>query len=138
MKNLKLFFKSFLGVIIAVAFIAVFTVSAAIVDTNTRRTAFGEGDPKGRIKNLAAWKKPAVWVSVVAAIVLIAAAVCLLTDRPEKPMEQDELKNAIITEDGYTIRSQMVHLSLRVPKDVLTEAAYTLEGQSFGQAALTI
>ncbi|MBQ8533731.1 MAG: hypothetical protein IJ462_02760 [Clostridia bacterium] len=45
MKNLKLFFKSFLGVIIAVAFIAVFTVSAAIVDTNTRRTAFGEGDP---------------------------------------------------------------------------------------------
>lgn len=45
MKNIILFFKSFLGVIIAVAFVAVFTVSAAIVDTNTRKTTFGEGDP---------------------------------------------------------------------------------------------
>lgn len=100
--------------------------------------AFGEGDPKGRIKNLAAWKKPAVWVSVVAVIVLVAAAVCLLTDRPEKPMEQDDLKIAIITEDGYTIRNQMVDLGLRVPKEVLTEAAYTPEGQSFGECEVVV
>ena len=42
--------------------------------------AFGEGDPKSRIRNLANWKKPAFWVIVIAIIVCIALAVCLLTD----------------------------------------------------------
>lgn len=43
--------------------------------------AFGEGDTKGRIKNLAKWKKPAIWVLVLAIIVCLALGVCLLTDR---------------------------------------------------------
>lgn len=39
--------------------------------------AFGEGDPKGRIKNLASWKKPAVCISVAAVIVVVLViAVC--------------------------------------------------------------
>ena len=42
--------------------------------------AFGEGNTKGRIKNLANWKKPAVWVVIVAVIVCIILAVCLLTN----------------------------------------------------------
>ncbi len=47
--------------------------------------AFGEGDPKGRIRNLAKWKKPAIWVSVVVAIVCAVLAVVLLTNpTPEK------------------------------------------------------
>lgn len=42
--------------------------------------AFGEGDPKGRIKNLCRWRKPAVWVLVAAVLVCGGAAVSLLTD----------------------------------------------------------
>ena len=42
--------------------------------------AFGEGDTEGRIKNIAKWKKPAVWVIVVAVIVCVVLAVCLITN----------------------------------------------------------
>ena len=42
--------------------------------------AFGEGNTKGRIKNLANWKKPAFWVVLVAVIACIVLAVCLLTN----------------------------------------------------------
>lgn len=42
--------------------------------------AFGEGDPKGRIKNLARWKKPTVWATAAAALLCAGLAVCLLTD----------------------------------------------------------
>ena len=41
--------------------------------------AFGEGDTKGRIKNMANWKQPRFWVIITAAVVLIAAlAACAL------------------------------------------------------------
>ena len=43
--------------------------------------AFGEGDTKGRIKNLAKWKKPAIWVLVLTLIICLILGVCLLTDR---------------------------------------------------------
>ena len=43
--------------------------------------AFGEGDPRGRIRNLAKWKKPAIWVCVLAVILCAVLGVCLLTDR---------------------------------------------------------
>lgn len=46
---------------------------------------FGEGDTKGRIRNLANWKKPAFRVIVIAAILCIAAAVCLLTNPKRNP-----------------------------------------------------
>lgn len=46
--------------------------------------AFGEGDPTGRVRNLAKWKKPAFWVILICVIVCIILAVCLLTD-PEMP-----------------------------------------------------
>lgn len=42
--------------------------------------AFGEGDTKGRIRNLAKWHPPAPWVVLAAAAVCIALAVCLLTN----------------------------------------------------------
>ena len=37
--------------------------------------AFGEGDTKSRIKNMLNWKKPRVWVSVIAAVACIAVVV---------------------------------------------------------------
>ena len=43
--------------------------------------AFGEGDTKGRIRNLAKWKKPAIWVLVLTIIICLILGVCLITDR---------------------------------------------------------
>lgn len=42
--------------------------------------AFGEGDTKGRIRNLANWRKPAFWVVLVAVIACVALAVGLMTN----------------------------------------------------------
>ena len=42
--------------------------------------AFGEGDPKARIRNLASWKKPAIWVVLAAVIACAVLAICLLTN----------------------------------------------------------
>ncbi len=42
--------------------------------------AFGEGDTKGRIRNLANWHKPAFWVVLIAVIACLALAVGLLTN----------------------------------------------------------
>ena len=42
--------------------------------------AFGEGDTKSRIRNLANWRKPAFWVVLIAMVACIALAVCLLID----------------------------------------------------------
>ncbi len=42
--------------------------------------AFGEGDTKGRICNLANWKKPTFWVVMLAVIACVILAVCLLTN----------------------------------------------------------
>lgn len=48
--------------------------------------AFGEGNPAGRVRNLAKWKKPAIWVIVLCVAVCIGMAVCLLTD-PENEFD---------------------------------------------------
>lgn len=42
--------------------------------------AFGEGDTKGRIRNLANWRKPAFWVILAAVAGCAMLAVCLLTN----------------------------------------------------------
>ena len=44
--------------------------------------AFGEGNTKGRIKNLANWKKPAFWVVLVAVVACITLTIGLLTNPP--------------------------------------------------------
>lgn len=50
--------------------------------------AFGEGDPTGRVRNLAKWKKPAFWVILICLIVCVILAVCLLTD-PSKDISEE-------------------------------------------------
>lgn len=42
--------------------------------------AFGEGDTKGRIRNLANWRKPAIGAVLAAVLVCVVLAVCLLTN----------------------------------------------------------
>lgn len=42
--------------------------------------AFGEGDTKGRIRNMANWKKPKLWLCILAVAVIIICIVVLLTN----------------------------------------------------------
>ena len=49
--------------------------------------AFGEGDTKGRIRNLAKWKKPAVWVIAAVALLCVVLSVSLLTDPVRNQVE---------------------------------------------------
>ncbi|MBE6540885.1 MAG: hypothetical protein E7672_00335 [Ruminococcaceae bacterium] len=46
--------------------------------------AFGEGNTEGRIKNIARWKKPALWVILAAILVTVVVIVCLVTDPAQK------------------------------------------------------
>jgi len=77
--------------------------------------AFGEGDPKGRIKNLAKWKKPLPWVMVVSVLICLTTAGCLMTDRPAEPTEPPtELEmvqkawNDVVVERTVPVESIMV------------------------------
>ena len=42
--------------------------------------AFGEGNPRSRIKNVMSYRKPSFWVLSLAVLVCVTAAVCFLTD----------------------------------------------------------
>ena len=45
--------------------------------------AFGEGNPTGRVRNLAKWKKPKRWLILICVILCVVLAVCLLTDQKD-------------------------------------------------------
>lgn len=50
--------------------------------------AFGEGDPKGRIRNLALWKEPALWFTMVVAVLCVGIIVFCALDA-ETPENED-------------------------------------------------
>jgi len=52
--------------------------------------AFGEGDTKGRINNLSKWKKPAMWVVLIAVVACIILAVGLLTNPSDNKLHAPE------------------------------------------------
>lgn len=65
--------------------------------------AFGEGDTKGRIKNMAKWKKPKVWVSLLCVLLCIGAAAAFLTN-PKKDEPQQKYKLIVGSENVYSIQ----------------------------------
>ncbi|MBT9775303.1 peptidase M56 [Clostridium sp. MCC353] len=52
-------------------------------------TAFGESNTKIRIKNILSYKKPAVWMSACAVIILVISAVTLMTNPKREKMGQE-------------------------------------------------
>ena len=52
--------------------------------------AFGEGDTRSRVLNMARWKKPKVWVSILCVVLCLAilAACALNPKQEEKPLEE--------------------------------------------------
>lgn len=57
--------------------------------------AFGEGDTKERVKNMSRWKKPKLWICIVAALLIVAVAVVLVTDPKDSPPD-DHFKAAYV------------------------------------------
>ena len=52
--------------------------------------AFGEGDTKGRVMNMAKWKKPKVWVSLICLLVcIIILVVCAVN--PDTAVSKDDI-----------------------------------------------
>lgn len=49
--------------------------------------AFGEGDTKGRITNMAKWKKPALWICIVSAVIVASIGIVLLINPKEMENE---------------------------------------------------
>ena len=68
--------------------------------------AFGEGDPKGRIKNVLKWKKPKVWVSALAlSICIVGICACAVDPKtPEVPPVQvpTQLPEVIVEQETPT------------------------------------
>ena len=78
--------------------------------------AFGEGDTRGRVLNMARWKKPRVWVSILCAVLSIAVlAACALNPRQEET-ETNE-KTQIVGPARIVIRD----LRFRIPAGCITE-----------------
>lgn len=76
--------------------------SAALLSLATGRKlisgiplAFGEGDTKGRIQNMKNWKRPVLWIVIIAVVGCMLLAAFLLTDRkedisPEQPAQSSQ------------------------------------------------
>lgn len=63
--------------------------------------AFGEGDTKGRVLNMARWKKPKAWVSVLCvALCLVILAACALNPKQNDPLQG--VASIRMTEEGQT------------------------------------
>ena len=77
--------------------------------------AFGEGDTKGRVRNMAKWKKPKLWVSIVCfvlcAIILVACAVNPKTVASSADMNSTEITGEITCADRLNIREEPNSLS---------------------------
>lgn len=86
--------------------------ATALLRLSTKRTvirgtplAFGEGDTKGRVKNMANWKKPKVWVSLVCAVLCVAVLVACAVNPKEENAEGMQTTTETVTVQvpaGYT------------------------------------
>ena len=52
--------------------------------------AFGETSIRERIKNVLRYKKPALWITVVAIVAIVVCGICFLTAQPAEATEPDE------------------------------------------------
>ena len=72
--------------------------------------AFGEGDTKGRVMNMAKWKKPRLWVSLICLLlcttILVACAVNPQTAGSSEGTEGTEITGKVTTSNGLNIRKE--------------------------------
>lgn len=66
--------------------------------------AFGQGDTKGRVLNMAKWKKPKVWVSLLCFLVCAAVLAACAVNPKEKGNAVDPSADTGIAADGDTLQ----------------------------------
>ena len=67
-----------------------------IPNGDLKSLAFGDGEVKGRIHNLAKWKKPGLIVTIGAVLVCVVAIPVSLFNPKEKPLEVQELSCRVV------------------------------------------
>ena len=97
--------------------------------------AFGQGDTKGRVLNMAKWKKPKVWVSLLCFLVRAAVLVACAVNPKEKGNAVDPSAGTGIAADGDTL--QYGSLTMTLPQGVEAEnrengLALLQEGKTIG------
>ena len=74
--------------------------------------AFGEGETKGRVRNMARWRRPKVWVSGICAVLcLVVLSVCALN--PQKS-DSTPMSAVVTTEKPLNIRAKATASSVVV------------------------
>ena len=97
--------------------------------------AFGQGDTKGRVLNMAKWKKPKVWVSLLCFLVCAAALAACAVNPKEKGNAVEPSADTGIAADGDTL--QYGSLTMTLPQGVEAEnrengLALLQEGKTVG------
>ena len=97
--------------------------------------AFGQGDTKGRVLNMAKWKKPKVWVSLLCFLVCAAVLAACAVNPKEKGDAVDPGADTGIAADGDTL--QYGSLTMTLPQGVEAEnrengLVLTQEGKTIG------
>ena len=88
--------------------------------------AFGEGNTKGRIRNLANWRKPAFWVVLAAVIACVALAVGLITNPAGCPF--DEVSRTIISASHFDVRTSDDAVAVEMNQAQISELSSRLAG----------
>ena len=97
--------------------------------------AFGQGDTKGRVLNMAKWKKPKVWVSLLCFLVCAAVLAACAVNPKEKGNAVEPSADTGIAADGDTL--QYGSLTMTLPQGVEAEnrengLALLQEGKTIG------
>ena len=95
--------------------------SAALLRLAAHRTiiagtplAFGEGDTKGRVLNMARWKKPTILVSVIcAAVCVIVLVACAVNPKTETTVAETTPAETT-TDDNETVQGTIVSLDIEM------------------------
>ena len=82
--------------------------------------AFGEGDTKGRIRNMAKWKKPKVWVSVPCVLLCVAILMACGMNPESNSGTQVTLNSFHVTiPDGYSVENTEEGVDFRNGEETL-------------------
>ncbi len=64
--------------------------------------AFGEIGIKSRIKNILNYKKPSLWITVIAIILVVCITVCFMTDPIDKSNKKETKTETVVSEEEIT------------------------------------
>ena len=83
--------------------------------------AFGEGDTKGRVMNMAKWKKPKLWVSVICLLLCVAILVACAMNPAS---ENENTSNPTTQGKDITLDFELItcsELKVVLPKEITSE-----------------